>query len=203
MGVVLTREIPWDSGGRRQVATFRPDGAIDVYTQLVAPVGFPASCTTVGTLTLYACSPGIRLAVATALVIQYSSANNAPTFCLSHAGVACDHYELEWAPATLSNDYQPPPIVRVSVCTSSQSRVHDSVRQARRAVAVSYDASGLWAGPFSSIYVGTSGDLRIQCAGSSTPVTLKNCPVGFIDAVEVAYVYSSGTTATDLVGFLE
>jgi len=49
------------------------------------------------------------------------------------------------------------------------------------------------------IYVGTSGDLKVDLSGGDT-VTFANIAAGVIHPLRVQRVYSTGTTATDIVG---
>jgi hypothetical protein len=47
------------------------------------------------------------------------------------------------------------------------------------------------------LYVGGTGDVKIDTAGGQTGVTFKNVPVGFLD-VHATKVYRTGTTATTI-----
>jgi len=49
-----------------------------------------------------------------------------------------------------------------------------------------------------TIWVGGTGDVKIDTAGGETGVTFKNAPVGFLD-VHPVKIYKTGTTATLLV----
>jgi len=51
------------------------------------------------------------------------------------------------------------------------------------------------------IYVGVSGDVRVDFFGTGTGITLKSVPVGYLP-IRVKRVYATGTTATNLVGML-
>jgi hypothetical protein len=52
--------------------------------------------------------------------------------------------------------------------------------------------------PFRSLYIGVSGDVKIQDA-SGNDVTFAYVPVGFLP-VEAAMVYATGTSASSIVG---
>lgn len=49
------------------------------------------------------------------------------------------------------------------------------------------------------IYVGTGGNLRVLLADDTTPVTLTNVSAGVIYPLRVKRVYSTNTTASNLV----
>ena len=48
------------------------------------------------------------------------------------------------------------------------------------------------------IYVGVSGDVKVDLQGGETGVTFKAAPVGFLD-IHATKVYATGTAATNLV----
>jgi hypothetical protein len=50
------------------------------------------------------------------------------------------------------------------------------------------------------IYVGTSGDVTVDLVGIGTNITYANLPSGFYLIGFFSRVYSTGTTASDLVG---
>ncbi len=50
-----------------------------------------------------------------------------------------------------------------------------------------------------AIYVGTTGDINILAVGDTTPVLLKNVPVGILP-ISAQRIFATSTTATDLVG---
>jgi hypothetical protein len=49
-----------------------------------------------------------------------------------------------------------------------------------------------------AIYVGVSGDIKVDMAGSGTAIVLKSVAAGLLQ-IRVAKVYSTGTAATNLV----
>ena len=49
------------------------------------------------------------------------------------------------------------------------------------------------------IYIGVGGDVKVDCSGSGDAIIFKNCIAGTVLPVKVDRVYSTGTTATDLV----
>ena len=51
-----------------------------------------------------------------------------------------------------------------------------------------------------AIYIGGSGDLVVRSPLSSTDVTFRNLPAGFILDVRAVAVRATGTTATAIVG---
>lgn len=51
-----------------------------------------------------------------------------------------------------------------------------------------------------ALYVGGTGNVAIKTAGSSTAVTFVGVPAGAILPVRAAYVMSTNTTATSIVG---
>jgi hypothetical protein len=50
------------------------------------------------------------------------------------------------------------------------------------------------------IYVGATGDIRVQMAGGGAPVTFVGAIAGTMLPIEVTRVYLTGTTAANLVG---
>ena len=53
--------------------------------------------------------------------------------------------------------------------------------------------------PFRAFYVGVTGDVKIDTPLGQT-VTLKNCVQGSIVPIKAIRFYSTGTTATNLIG---
>lgn len=49
-----------------------------------------------------------------------------------------------------------------------------------------------------TLYIGVSGDVKVDMASSGTAIVFKAVPVGFL-YVSVVKVYSTGTTATNIV----
>jgi hypothetical protein len=50
-----------------------------------------------------------------------------------------------------------------------------------------------------AIYVGGAGDVKVDMVGSGTGIVFKAVPVGTVLPVQAIKVYSTGTTATNLV----
>lgn len=48
------------------------------------------------------------------------------------------------------------------------------------------------------LYIGVSGDVKVQMVGSPTAVIIKAAPVGILP-VEVTQVFATGTTATNIL----
>ena len=55
--------------------------------------------------------------------------------------------------------------------------------------------------PLTKLWVGVTGNISLTMAQTGTAVLLSNVPVGWINDVAVYSIPSSGTTATDIVGF--
>jgi len=51
-----------------------------------------------------------------------------------------------------------------------------------------------------SIYVGTTGNLKVRLVGDTADVTLNSIPAGTILNIQAIRVYTTGTTASNLVG---
>lgn len=49
------------------------------------------------------------------------------------------------------------------------------------------------------LYVGTGGDVTVDLIGSGTNLTFSNVPDGVFLPITVSRVYSTGTTASDIV----
>lgn len=64
---------------------------------------------------------------------------------------------------------------------------------------VKSDTDDIPGGSVNGVYVGGAGNLKVVTAGGET-VTFNNCQAGSIIPWAVARVFSSGTTATGLIG---
>ncbi len=53
--------------------------------------------------------------------------------------------------------------------------------------------------PTRGIYVGVSGNIKVDMAGTGTAIILKNLAAGVVHPLAVKRVYSTDTTATDIV----
>lgn len=49
-----------------------------------------------------------------------------------------------------------------------------------------------------ALWVGTTGNVKVDVLGGSTAITFKNVPVGWLE-VTVTKVYKTGTTASDII----
>jgi len=49
------------------------------------------------------------------------------------------------------------------------------------------------------LFIGVGGNVKVDCSGSGTAIVFKNIPSGSVLPVKVSKIYSSGTTATDVV----
>jgi len=58
------------------------------------------------------------------------------------------------------------------------------------------DADDVWA---RALYIGTAGDVAIQCYDNAASVVFKSCPVGVLP-VTAKRVFATGTTATNILG---
>ncbi len=76
-----------------------------------------------------------------------------------------------------------------------QVTVRDTITQPERAEAISPSDSAAFSA--STLFVGTSGNLRVTTAGGDT-VTFAGVPVGFFP-VKVTKVLATGTTASNIV----
>lgn len=71
-----------------------------------------------------------------------------------------------------------------------------------RAFAITPSNSVNFTQPCNKLYVGVAGDITLLMAEDTTAVLLKAVPVGFLNVYgSIKRVNSTGTTATDLVGF--
>ena len=53
---------------------------------------------------------------------------------------------------------------------------------------------------YRALYIGGAGDIKVDVRDGGTGIVFKNTQAGSILVVEVSKVYTSGTTATDLIG---
>jgi hypothetical protein len=53
--------------------------------------------------------------------------------------------------------------------------------------------------PPRALWIGVGGDVKVHLVGSSAAVVYKNVPSGSILPVRAQYVWSTGTTATNIV----
>ena len=51
------------------------------------------------------------------------------------------------------------------------------------------------------VFVGTGGNIAIRAVGNTTAVTHKNVPSGSYLPIRAQYIYSTNTTATDIVAW--
>jgi hypothetical protein len=54
---------------------------------------------------------------------------------------------------------------------------------------------------YRALYVGTSGDVKLRSGPFAQPVIYKSVPVGILP-VNCQWVYSTGTTASNLIGLV-
>lgn len=73
---------------------------------------------------------------------------------------------------------------------------YTDVASARNGTAITPSDSATFAAT-RALYVGVSGDVKVDMAGGAT-LTFKSAPVGPLP-IQVTRVYSTGTTATDIV----
>lgn len=60
------------------------------------------------------------------------------------------------------------------------------------------DGSDLSLAPTRGLYIGVSGDVKVDMLGGDTAITFKAAPVGVLP-IRVKRVYSTGTTATNIL----
>jgi len=63
------------------------------------------------------------------------------------------------------------------------------------------DGSDLTGEPFYAVYVGTGGDLRVDMSDGGSAVTLSNVASGQLLPIMVERIYSTGTTASNIIAF--
>ena len=71
--------------------------------------------------------------------------------------------------------------------------------QATEAVGVTPDDSADLTTTQALIFIGVGGDVKVDLSGSGSAIVFKNCIAGTVLPVKVDRVYSTGTTATDLI----
>jgi hypothetical protein len=59
----------------------------------------------------------------------------------------------------------------------------------------------VFAPPLRKLWVGVAGNLSIQLAGMTTPVTLVGVPIGMLNDLRISKVMATDTTATTMIGF--
>lgn len=50
-----------------------------------------------------------------------------------------------------------------------------------------------------AVYVGTSGDIKVDMVGTGTAVVFSNVPTGTVLPIQISKVYTSGTTASTII----
>jgi len=63
------------------------------------------------------------------------------------------------------------------------------------------DGSDLTGEPFYAVYVGTGGDLKVDMSDGGSAVTLSNVASGQLLPIMVERIYSTGTTASNIIAF--
>jgi hypothetical protein len=73
-------------------------------------------------------------------------------------------------------------------------------RPADTAFAVTPNNSTDLATPTRGVYVGVSGDLKVDLVGGSTEITFVGLAGGVIHPIQARRIYATGTSATNIVG---
>jgi hypothetical protein len=73
-------------------------------------------------------------------------------------------------------------------------------RPADTAFAVTPNNSTDLATPTRGVYVGVSGDLKVDLVGGSTEITFVGLASGVIHPIQARRIYATGTSATNIVG---
>lgn len=73
-------------------------------------------------------------------------------------------------------------------------------RPAENAFAVTPNNDADLAEDTRGLYVGVSGDVKVDLVGGSTEITFVNLAAGVIHPIRARRVYATGTTATSIVG---
>jgi hypothetical protein len=68
------------------------------------------------------------------------------------------------------------------------------------AFAVTPNNSTDLATPTRGVYVGVSGDLKVDLVGGSTEITFVGLASGVIHPIQARRIYATGTSATNIVG---
>lgn len=63
------------------------------------------------------------------------------------------------------------------------------------------DGADLSGEPYYAVWVGTGGDLKVDMADGGAAVTLSNCASGQLIPIMVERIYSTGTTASNIIAF--
>jgi hypothetical protein len=63
------------------------------------------------------------------------------------------------------------------------------------------DGSDLSGEPYYAVWVGTGGNLKVDMADGGAAVTLSNCSSGQLIPIMVERIYSTGTTASNIIVF--
>ncbi len=72
----------------------------------------------------------------------------------------------------------------------------------RNAIAITPHDSNNLTVTIKKLFVGGAGNIRLLCAGDTSPVTLTGVLAGtIIEDVSIIRIYSTSTTATNMVGF--
>ena len=91
---------------------------------------------------------------------------------------------------------------RVTIATDDDAVTHLGNLFYDTALAVTpSDGSDLSGEPYYAVWVGTGGNLKVVMADGGTPVTLNNCASGQLIPIMVERIYSTGTTASDIIVF--
>lgn len=80
--------------------------------------------------------------------------------------------------------------------------IYPNVPSRKQVAIVPNDTTDLLPLAIRVIYVGVGGNVAVQAADDSSPLTYQNVPSGVILPVSPAKVFSAGTTADGLIGLL-
>lgn len=169
--------------------TFQGRGRIDVFASAIGGAQDGA------TLQLFALSDGgsVRVLVRSGAV-RGTTAQRA----LSYHGQA-ERYELVVTPPAPTDNTNTR--LTLTVVETEQPGQDTETLPARNAEAVTISDTTVVR--YTSLFVGTGGNIAVTMAGIGT-VTLTNVPDGtFLKELAVSKVLESGTTASDIVGFYE